>query len=153
MINRYIDTPLGLMRIGEMHGKICTAAFGESEEQAGNHASVLLDEAERQIHAYFAGRLRQFTLPIQLGGTSFEQDVLRMLLDIPYAATVSYAEIARLIGRPRAARAVGRACAKNPILVIVPCHRVVSSDGKLTGFAAGIDRKQKLITLERSHKT
>jgi len=141
------------MRIGEMHGKICTAAFGESEEQAGNHASVLLDEAERQIHAYFAGRLRQFTLPIQLGGTSFEQDVLRMLLDIPYAATVSYAEIARLIGRPRAARAVGRACAKNPILVIVPCHRVVSSDGKLTGFAAGIDRKQKLITLERSHKT
>lgn len=140
------------MKLSEMQGMICEAAFVDDELAAVNDASPVLDEACRQIQAYFAGDLKCFSLPVMRQGTAFEKEVSDALLGIPYAQTRSYAEIARMIGRTGAARAVGRACAHNPILVIVPCHRVIASDGKLTGYAAGVEIKRALLALERKNR-
>jgi methylated-DNA-[protein]-cysteine S-methyltransferase len=107
-----------------------------------------LAEARRQLEAYFAGRLRSFDVPLSPRGTPFQLQVWDALRAIPYGTTVSYAEIARRIGRPSAARAVGRAVGQNPLAIVVPCHRVVGASGALTGFAWGIERKRRLLELE-----
>jgi methylated-DNA-[protein]-cysteine S-methyltransferase len=102
-----------------------------------------------QLDAYFAGELRRFDLPLAAHGTEFERRVWDLLVEIPYGETVSYGELARELGLPHAARAVGRANARNPISIVVPCHRVVGSTGKLTGYAGGLDVKRKLLDHER----
>jgi methylated-DNA-[protein]-cysteine S-methyltransferase len=107
-----------------------------------------LAEACRQLEAYFAGRLRTFDVPLRPRGTAFQLEVWEALRAIPYGTTVSYSEIARRIGRPSAARAVGRAVGQNPLGVVVPCHRVVGASGALTGFAWGLDRKRRLLKFE-----
>ena len=149
MKRRVVDTPLGRMMLCEAQGMICRAEFIPENQPMRCDDSALLDEAARQIEAYFAGELKRFILPVMFSGTAFEQDVLRALIRIPYGQTQSYAEIAQGIGRAGAARAVGRACARNPILLIIPCHRVIAGNGKLTGFAAGIERKRALLAHER----
>ena len=106
-------------------------------------------EAVRQLDAYFAGTLRQFDLPLAPEGTSFQQRVWRALLDIPYGQTVSYAELARRIGQPSAVRAVGAANGQNPLSIVVPCHRVIGSDGRLVGYGGGLPAKSALLALER----
>ena len=116
-------------------------------------ADEILSRAADQLEAYFAGELRAFDLPVLLRGTPFQQQVWRALLDIPFGATVSYAQLAAAIGRPGAARAVGRAVGQNPIAVVVPCHRVVGADGGLTGYAGGLPAKQQLLRLERRQTT
>ena len=141
MKQRIIDTPLGMMMLYESQGRICRAEFVSENQPRCSDVSSLLDEAERQIKAYFSGELTCFSLPMTLIGTEFEQDVLRTLLKIPYGQTRSYAEIARMLGRTGAARAVGRACARNPLLLLIPCHRVIAANGMLSGFAAGVERK------------
>jgi methylated-DNA-[protein]-cysteine S-methyltransferase len=108
---------------------------------------VLL-EAERQIGEYFAGSRTSFTLPLDFTGTDFNKKVWEALLTIPYGKTRSYGEIAKQIGKPRAAREVGGANARNPIPIVVPCHRVIGANGKLTGFAGGLDTKAYLLSLE-----
>jgi methylated-DNA-[protein]-cysteine S-methyltransferase len=110
----------------------------------------ILLEAERQLGEYFAGKLKAFTVPLDFKGTEFQKSVWRALLTIPFGETRSYAEIARQIGRPAAFRAVGAANGKNPISIIAPCHRVVGSNGELTGFAGGLAAKERLLGLERS---
>ncbi len=105
--------------------------------------------AAAQLSEYFAGRLTSFDLPVTMTGTSFQRLVWSALQDIPYGTTVSYGELAAAIGRPSAARAVGLANGRNPISIIVPCHRVVGSDGSLTGYGGGLERKRYLIALER----
>jgi methylated-DNA-[protein]-cysteine S-methyltransferase len=112
--------------------------------------SEALAEAGRQLEDYFAGRRREFTLPLDPRGTPFQLQVWEALRAIPYGTTVSYAEIARRMGRPSAARAVGRSVGQNPLAIVVPCHRVVGANGALTGFAWGIDRKRRLLELEAS---
>lgn len=108
-----------------------------------------LDPVRRELDAYFAGRLRAFTTPVDLRlATPFARTVLQMLPAVPYGTTTSYGEIARRIGRPRAMRAVGNALAANPVCVIVPCHRVVESDGGLGGYAGGSAAKELLLRLE-----
>lgn len=102
-----------------------------------------------QLSEYFAGRRVTFDVPLLMHGTPFERRVWCALRDIPYAETSSYGEIARLIGRPAAARAVGMANGRNPIAVIVPCHRVVGANGALTGYGGGLERKRILLELER----
>ena len=102
-----------------------------------------------QFEAYFAGRLRRFTLPLAARGTPFQQSVWRALCDIPYGETVSYLEIAQAIGNPKAVRAVGAANGRNPLSIIVPCHRVIGSSGALTGYAGGIPIKRWLLALEQ----
>lgn len=109
----------------------------------------LLAEAERQLARYFDGRLRQFSLPLDFHGTEFQQSVWQALLDIPWGETRSYAQIAHQLGRPAASRAVGAANGRNPISIIAPCHRVLGSDGKLTGFAGGLAAKAHLLALEK----
>jgi methylated-DNA-[protein]-cysteine S-methyltransferase len=105
-------------------------------------------EVVRQLRGYFAGELKEFDLPLAAGGTPFEQRVWRELLNIGYGVTVSYGDIARAIGKPTAFRAVGLANGRNPIPIIVPCHRVIGSSGSLTGYGGGLATKQRLLTLE-----
>ena len=106
-------------------------------------------EAVRQLDAYFAGRLRQFDLPLAPTGTPFQRRVWRALCDIPYGETVSYGELARRIERPAAVRAVGAANGQNPISIVIPCHRVIGSDGRLVGYGGGLPAKSMLLDLER----
>ena len=103
-----------------------------------------------QLRAFFAGELRTFDLPLRMAGTPFQRQVWEGLLGIPFGATVSYAELAARIGRPGASRAVGAANGRNPIAIIVPCHRVIAADGTLTGYGGGLDRKEWLLRHEAS---
>ena len=105
-------------------------------------------EAARQLMEYFVHIRTSFSLPLDLSGTTFQQQVWNALREIPYGQTSTYGEIAARIGAPRAVRAVGRAIGKNPCLIVIPCHRVLGKDGSLTGFSAGMDLKQRLLTLE-----
>ncbi|MGH8148453.1 MAG: methylated-DNA--[protein]-cysteine S-methyltransferase [Steroidobacteraceae bacterium] len=107
--------------------------------------------AVSELDEYFAGRRRDFDLPLAPEGTEFQRTVWRALGRIPYGETVSYGELARRIGSPRASRAVGLANGANPIPIIVPCHRVIGADGSLTGFGGGLEIKGKLLALERTH--
>jgi len=110
----------------------------------------MIFEVEKQLAEYFAGKRSFFDIPLEYKGTPFQQDVWKTLATIPYGKTASYKEIAEKIQRPKAVRAVGTAIGKNPISIIIPCHRVIGSNGSLTGFAGGLDRKQILLQLESS---
>ena len=114
-----------------------------------NALHPVLELTGRQLTEYFAGARRAFDLPLDLsGGTAFQQSVWRALLAIPQGSTASYTEVSRRIGNPAAVRAVGAAVGRNPVSIIVPCHRVVGADGSLTGYAGGLDKKMALLTLE-----
>jgi len=117
------------------------------ENEVGT-GSPLLNEASAQLDDYFAGNRRTFSVPFHLVGTAFMQEVWSALMDIPYGQTRRYGEIAAFIGRPKAARAVGMACNRNPIALFIPCHRVVGVHGNLVGFRGGIEIKEKLLALE-----
>lgn len=108
----------------------------------------LLADVRAQYLAYEDGRLRDFDVPLRLEGTPFQRRVWQALLDVPFGRTISYGELARRIGAVPAVRAVGAAVGRNPVAVIVPCHRIVGSDGSLTGYAGGLDRKQALLVIE-----
>jgi methylated-DNA-[protein]-cysteine S-methyltransferase len=116
-----------------------------------NHQSILV-ETERQLTEYFAGKRDVFSIPLDMRGTAFQKDVWRALQEIPFGKTLSYGQIAKLLGRPKASRAVGAANGRNPISIVVPCHRVIGSSGKLTGFAGGLETKAHLLNLETSHR-
>jgi methylated-DNA-[protein]-cysteine S-methyltransferase len=109
-----------------------------------------LVETARQLSLYFQGKLTQFDLPLAMPGTPFQQSVWEELKRIPYGTTISYGELARRIGQPHASRAVGMANGSNPIGIIVPCHRVIGANGKLTGYGGGLPRKEALLTFEAS---
>jgi methylated-DNA-[protein]-cysteine S-methyltransferase len=113
-----------------------------------NSRNPVLKETARQLQAYFAGDLRVFTLPLDMQGTLFQKRVWSELEKIPYGETRSYMQIASAIGAPKAVRAVGAANGSNPVPIIVPCHRVISSSGKLTGYGGGLPLKQRLLELE-----
>lgn len=111
----------------------------------------VLVEAVAQLRDYFAGRRTQFELPLDLqGGTAFQQSVWQALLAIPSGGTTSYGDLSQRVGRPRAVRAVGAAVGRNPVSIVVPCHRVLGRDGSLTGYAGGLERKSALLELERA---
>lgn len=112
----------------------------------------LFTEAIRQLNEYFAGKRKDFSLPLQPKGTNFQQKVWQKLQRIPYGTTTNYGEIAKRIDNPKGSRAVGLANGKNPIPIIIPCHRVIGKNGKLTGFGGGLDVKRQLLDLEQSHK-
>jgi len=111
---------------------------------------AVLNQTKLQLEEYFSGRRTQFDLPLAAKGTDFQQSVWQALCKIPYGETWSYQQLADEIGNPKAVRAVGLANGKNPISVIVPCHRVIGKNGKLTGYAGGVETKEKLLQLERS---
>jgi methylated-DNA-[protein]-cysteine S-methyltransferase len=122
---------------------------GPWERPGSERATPLLRRAREQLWAYFAGELLDFDLPLDAAGTAFQQRVWAALRGIPYGSTVSYAEIARRIGMPTGSRAVGAANGRNPIAIIVPCHRVIGADGTLIGYGGGLDRKQWLLRHEK----
>jgi len=125
------------------------AGFARSESREAE--TPLIREAAAQIGRYLAGGLREFDLPLDLRGTEFQKDVWRALLAIPYGETASYGGIAAAIGRPKAVRAVGLANNRNPVSIIVPCHRVVGHDGSLVGYGGGLPLKRRLLELEGNH--
>jgi methylated-DNA-[protein]-cysteine S-methyltransferase len=110
---------------------------------------ILLD-TERELREYFAGKRKSFSIPLDMRGTSFQKNVWHALLAIPFGETRSYGQLAKQLGNPQAMRAVGAANGRNPISIIVPCHRVIGSSGKLTGFAGGLETKAQLLNLEES---
>jgi len=117
----------------------------------GNHSHPVISEALRQLRAYFAGQLREFDLPLEMLGTQFQRRVWRALGAIPYGETRSYSQVAAEIGSPTAVRAVGAANGKNPIPIVVPCHRVIGASGDLVGFGGGLRWKRLLLDLESKY--
>lgn len=154
-MQKTVNTIMGRIRIQESRGRIILLEFvnisNDEINQAGDD-SPLLTEAFRQLEEYLRGERKSFDLPLELRGTDFQRRVWQELLKIPYGETVSYKDIAERAGNPYAARAVGMANHNNPIAIIVPCHRVICADGRLGGYAGGIDLKRALITLERQLK-
>ena len=141
-----IETPFGPAWASvDEHGALTAFGFGEPKSGTGFSA-----ETARQIAEYFDGSRTHFDLQLAPKGSAFQKQVWDELMKIPIGQSISYAELARRVGRPGAARAVGRANATNPIALIVPCHRVIGSSGKLTGYAYGVELKEKLLAWERT---
>lgn len=146
-----IDSPLGPLRLESDGEALVGIAFIEGETHAMQSPRPgVLAEAARQLKAYFAGARRDFDLPLRPAGTAFQRATWRTLATIPYGETISYAELARRIDRPRAVRAVGAANGRNPLPIVLPCHRVIGSDGALTGYGGGLPLKRWLLDLERA---
>ena len=122
--------------------------FDKPESTVWQDNGILL-QCTSELEEYFSGKRQAFNVPISFDGTDFQNAVWQKLLEIPYGKVMSYSDLAKAIGKPRAARAIGSACNKNPIAVIVPCHRVVGKNGSLTGYAGGIGIKEKLLAIEK----
>jgi len=153
IVYTYLDSFVGKILIAQNERGVKTIWFMEgtkarSPESGWHHEKNLKTEAVRQLRAYFGGELREFDLTLLLDGTPFQQEVWKALQQIPYGETVSYGDIAKWIGRPKAVRAVGGANGKNHIPIVIPCHRVIGSSGHLTGFGSGIDIKVALLDHE-----
>ena len=173
IITRRIDSPLGPLTLGVLVGGVggvggehglCVLEFagprGQRElaelealfecsvEPNGVDPTGVLDQAERQLSGYFAGQRTGFDLPLARPGTEFQRAVWDELVKIPHGTTISYAELARRLGKPGSQRAVGAANGKNRIAIVVPCHRVIDSSGNLHGYGGGLDRKRALLELE-----
>lgn len=148
------ESPIGPLGVGEEDGAITLILFAGQQPPEGYREgeTPLLEEAWAQLERYFAGELRQFSLPLAPAGTPFQQAVWRALEEIPYGETRSYGEIAGWVGRPKASRAVGAANHRNPIPIVIPCHRVIGAGGTLTGYGGGLDRKRLLLDLERQNR-
>jgi methylated-DNA-[protein]-cysteine S-methyltransferase len=152
MISTVLDSPVGSLTLISNGAALTDVQFENpryayTPAPAGNDA--ILDAARRQLDQYFAGKLRAFDLPLAPQGTAFQQRVWQALLAIPYGMTRSYGQQAAAIGSPQASRAVGLANGRNPISIIIPCHRVIGANGSLTGYGGGMERKQLLLELEQ----
>ncbi|MGP4011847.1 methylated-DNA--[protein]-cysteine S-methyltransferase [Streptomyces sp. 4N124] len=148
-----IDSPYGPLTLVADDGVLCGLYMTDQrhrppEESFGTREDTLFSEAEDQLKAYFAGELKEFTLELRLHGTAFQRTVWDQLRKIPYGETRSYGDLADALGNPGASRAVGLANGKNPIGIIVPCHRVVGANGSLTGYGGGLERKLRLLEFE-----
>jgi methylated-DNA-[protein]-cysteine S-methyltransferase len=154
-----VESPLGpILLSADSSGRLAGARIGSvpealepaghDEDDAGHGGRRVLRDAAAQLGEYFAGRRRSFDLPLALEGPPFHQEVWAQLQQVPFGITVSYGQLAQRLGRPGSARAVGHANARNPIAVIVPCHRVIGSSGQLTGYGGGLAAKQHLLDLE-----
>lgn len=155
-------SPCGELLLGEYDGRLCLCDWvrpGRGEDtcrrigrrlgvslQMGT--STFLKQVEKELDEYFSGKRKDFDVPFYFVGTEFQKEIWKKLTDIPYGSTISYSELAKITGRPRSVRAVANAVGANPISIIVPCHRVVGSDGRLTGYAGGLPAKQTLLALE-----
>jgi methylated-DNA-[protein]-cysteine S-methyltransferase len=154
LFHRHIDSPVGPLLVAgndeglqliEFHAPRHPMRRGEHWRE-GDHP--VLRQAEAQLGEYFAGKRRHFALPLAPQGTDFQREVWWELANIPFGGTISYADLAQRVGRPTATRAVGAANGRNPIPIVLPCHRVIGADGSLTGFGGGLPTKQFLLQLE-----
>ena len=154
---RTIDSPVGLLTLAGVGSTLMHLRMVDQTHEPDRSGWEPADddafpEAVEQLSAYFAGELTEFDLDLELAGTEFQRRVWAALRTIPYGETRSYGQIAEQIGSPGASRAVGLANGRNPIGIIVPCHRVIGSTGGMTGYGGGIDRKRALLALEKSRK-
>lgn len=152
----YVETPIGELLVAGTAEALRVVSFPEGSRRRQPEADWIYSEkpferVRRQLTEYFAGERREFDLPLEPAGTEFQLEVLDELRKIPYGETTSYGEIARRIGRPKAVRAVGAANGRNPIPIIIPCHRVIGAGGDLTGFGGGLATKERLLRLEMEH--
>jgi len=145
-----LDTPLGTLQIEATERGLCGIWFPSLSVNDGPTPGKnrVISLAKQELNAYFAGDLTTFSVPLDWQGTRFQESVWQALLAVPYGKTVTYGDVARAIGRPRSSRPVGGAVGKNPLPIIVPCHRVIGSDRSLTGFTGGLDIKIRLLELE-----
>jgi methylated-DNA-[protein]-cysteine S-methyltransferase len=151
------DCPFGTLVLASTEGKIFSARVMTGDglftpDSSWIRVDVEFANAHAQLAAYFAGELQDFSLPLSLAGTPFQEHAWRILRSVPYGTTTTYGEIARTMGRPDASRAVGGAMNRNPITIIVPCHRVVGKNGSLTGYLNGVDMKRSLLSMESEHR-
>ncbi|MEU3415605.1 MULTISPECIES: methylated-DNA--[protein]-cysteine S-methyltransferase [unclassified Streptomyces] len=149
-----IDSPYGPLTLVADDGVLCGLYMAGQrhrppEETFGTPDDTPFAETEEQLAAYFAGELKEFTVELRLHGTPFQRMVWEQLTRIPYGETRSYGQLADALGNPKASRAVGLANGKNPVGIIVPCHRVIGAGGGLTGYGGGLDRKRRLLDFER----
>ncbi len=154
---QYMKSPVGNLLVAGDEKGICLIRFPKGGNPALPESDWAekrkpLQEALNQLEAYFAGKLKTFSLDLCLNVTPFQKKVLTALRRVPYGETISYGELAKKIGNPKAGRAVGQANARNPISIVIPCHRVIGSTGKLTGFGGGIAVKQTLLDLEQRYR-
>lgn len=150
MTYRYsYETMLGSVTFVEEDGALLAISTYRTFEGI-EQETPLIKEAHRQLTEYLKGERKSFDLPLLIKGTTFQQQVWKALLEIPYGETRSYKQIAEAIGNPKAVRAVGMANNRNPLLIVVPCHRVIGANGKLVGYGAGIEMKEFLLRLEKS---
>jgi methylated-DNA-[protein]-cysteine S-methyltransferase len=151
------ETPVGALRLVADERGLNTVWFlrgrkKEAPQDDWKEDPAFFLEVTRQLQEYFAGALREFEIPLFMEGTDFQRRVWKNLQKIPYGETISYGELANRIGNPKAVRAVGAANGQNPLPIIVPCHRVIGSNGSLTGFGGGLEKKRKLLDLESSQR-
>lgn len=150
----YVDSPLGRMFV-KGDGQFVTGLYmpqhkgWHGPDAAWQESAAPFAAVREQLGEYFAGERQAFDVPLKLAGTPFQQRVWQELVRIPFGTTITYAQLAQRIGKPTASRAVGHANSRNPISILVPCHRVIGADGKLTGYAGGVDKKQWLLAWER----
>jgi methylated-DNA-[protein]-cysteine S-methyltransferase len=155
----FMPTPIGRLLLTADGAQLCGVRFAVSADRCEVHSdwraaeSSVLGRTRAQLEGYFAGERRTFDIPLARRGTAFQQSVWRELERIPYGVTISYAELARRLGKASATRAVGAANGRNPIPIIIPCHRVIGADGSLTGFGGGLGVKQFLLELEGALQT
>lgn len=149
----FYETPVGRLCIGEEDGAVTRVTWNWLPQEAEEAETPLILACRRQLEEYFAGVRQCFSLPLAPKGTTFQQKVWAALREIPYGETRSYGEIARAIGSPKAARAVGMANHCNPLAILIPCHRVIGANGFLTGYAPGLEKKEWLLERERLFKT
>jgi methylated-DNA-[protein]-cysteine S-methyltransferase len=156
MFFTHLSSPIGSLLLAVDNTGLREVTFPKNGTPASPQADWIEDssafaEPIRQLRAYFAGELETFDLALAPEGTAFQQKVWKELLNIPYGETISYGQLARRIGNPNASRAIGLANGSNPVPIIIPCHRVIGSNGKLTGYGGGLPVKEKLLALERRH--
>jgi methylated-DNA-[protein]-cysteine S-methyltransferase len=156
-ITTSMDSPIGELTLTADGGSLTGVHMNEQRHTPKIPAAYKRDEAGlahvvAQLDAYFAGELTDFELPITMHGTEFQRRVWAALCEIPYGETISYGELARWVGNPKASRAVGLANGRNPLAIVVPCHRVIGADGSLTGYGGGLDRKVWLLEHEGAHR-
>ncbi len=147
----YLHTEIGLLELTAESGAL-SSVYPVSRRGEDLFESRFIRDCADQLRAYLSGTRQNFDIPLKLRGTDFQKSVWAELMKVPYGETRSYKEICARIGRPKAARAVGNAVGKNPVLIVVPCHRIISADGSLGGFTAGLPMKKKLLALEAGCK-
>ena len=146
-----LTTPLGNLEIVGNHKGITAVTFVDQPATATLPIAPSLSEAKKQLQEYFDKKRQAFDLVLTPNGTVFQKRVWNELVQVPYGQTVSYMEIAKRLGDPKVIRAAANANGKNPIAIIIPCHRIIGSDGSLTGYAGGLDRKKRLLDLESNY--
>jgi methylated-DNA-[protein]-cysteine S-methyltransferase len=151
---RVVESPVGLLTLVAEDERLVglyieDQRYRPAASEFGVEVTSGFESLEEQLGEYFAGRLRRFDVPLGFSGTPFQERVWTALLDIPYGRTVTYGQLAEVLGKPTASRAVGAANGRNRMAIVVPCHRVVGADGSLTGYAGGVERKRRLLALEQ----